>query len=76
MRKQSWGSCTSGNTLNFHWKTILAPMRILDYIVVHEMVHLVEKNHTPEFWEIIKAILPDYEERKEWLKINGKYLDI
>lgn len=74
--KYRWGSCTSGNTLNFHWKTILAPMRILDYIVVHEMVHLVEKNHTPEFWEIIKAILPDYEERKEWLKINGKYLDI
>jgi hypothetical protein len=48
-------------------------MRIVDYIVVHEMAHMTEKNHTPEFWHIIGLILPDYETRKEWLDKNGKY---
>ena len=74
--KYRWGSCASNNHLNFHWKIILAPMTIVDYIVVHEMAHLIEKNHTPEFWEIIGNVLPDYEQRKEWLRRNGKYLDI
>jgi predicted metal-dependent hydrolase len=48
----------------------------VDYIVVHEMTHMIEKNHTPEFWHIIGLILPDYETRKEWLDKNGKDLDI
>ncbi|WAI01342.1 M48 metallopeptidase family protein [Methanogenium organophilum] len=74
--KYRWRSCSSKNHLNFHWKIILAPMTIVDYIVVHEMAHLIEKNHTPEFWEIIGTVLPDYEQRKEWLRRNGKYLDI
>lgn len=51
-------------------------MTIVDYVVVHEMVHLVEPNHTPEFWEQIGGILPDYERRKEWLKMHGRELDI
>lgn len=74
--KYRWGSCSSKKTLNFHWKIILAPMTIVDYVVVHEMAHLIEKNHTPEFWELVGTVLPDYEQRKEWLRVNGKYLDI
>lgn len=74
--KYRWGSCSSDGTLNFHWKTILAPMTIIDYIVVHELAHLFEPNHTPEFWEQVGSILPDYEQRKEWLEKNGRSLDI
>ena len=74
--KYRWGSCSPDGTLNFHWKTILAPMTIVDYIVVHEMAHLIEPNHTPEFWELVGRILPDYERRKEWLKVHGRELDI
>jgi hypothetical protein len=48
----------------------------VDYVVVHEMVHLKEKNHTDEFWSLMASILPDYEKRKEWLRVNGKLLGI
>ena len=71
-----WGSCSSNGSLNIHWKTILAPMPIVDYVVVHELVHLKEKNHTRKFWEIVASILPDYEKRKEWLKMNGNSFDL
>lgn len=74
--KYRWGSCSQDGTLNFHWKTILAPMTVVDYIVVHEMAHLIEHNHTPEFWDLVGMVLSDYEKRKEWLERNGKYLDI
>jgi len=74
--KYRWGSCSSDGNLNFHWKTILAPMPIVDYVVVHELVHLKEKNHTQRFWEILATILPDYEKKKEWLRVNGNYLEL
>lgn len=74
--KYRWGSCTSDGNLNFHWKTILTPMPIVDYVVVHELVHLKEKNHTQKFWEILATILPDYEKRKEWLKLNGNFMEL
>ena len=74
--KYRWGSCTTAHRLNFHWKMILTPILIVDYLVVHEMTHIIEKNHTPEFWHLISIILPDYEDRKEWLDKNGKDLDI
>jgi len=74
--KYRWGSCSQDGTLNFHWKTILAPMTVVDYIVVHEMAHLIEHNHTPEFWDLVGMVLSDYEKRKGWLERNGKYLDI
>jgi hypothetical protein len=51
-------------------------MTVVDYIVVHEMAHLIEHNHTPEFWDLVGMVLSDYEKRKEWLERNGKYLDI
>ena len=74
--KYRWGSCTSKHNLNFHWKMILTPMRIVDYIIVHELTHMIEKNHTPAFWHNIGLILPDYEVRKEWLDKNGKKIEI
>lgn len=71
-----WGSCSSKGNLNFNWKTIMAPSPVLDYIVVHELCHLVHLNHSKDFWNLIASILPDYRERREWLKKNGFRLDL
>jgi len=73
-QKKRWGSCSSKNNLNFNWKTIMAPMSIVDYLVVHELAHLIHDNHSRDFWATVAAIIPDIKEKKEWLKVNGKRL--
>lgn len=75
-QRKRWGSCTKGKELLFNWKSIMAPSPVLDYIVIHEMCHLVHMNHTDEFWKLLKKVLPDYEERKNWLKNNGIKFDV
>ena len=69
--KTRWGSCSAKGNLNFHWKLILMPPAILDYVVVHELAHRIEMNHSPRFWTQVERILPDYRERRRWLKENG-----
>ncbi|MNI23981.1 hypothetical protein D3C73_775860 [compost metagenome] len=66
-----WGSCGKGDWLYFHWKTILLPPRIAEYVVVHELVHLHQPHHTPEFWQRVERALPDFERRKIWLAEHG-----
>lgn len=66
-----WGSCGKGNWLYFHWKAILLPRRIAEYVVVHEMAHLHEAHHTPEFWLRVERAMPDFEQRKTWLAEHG-----
>lgn len=66
-----WGSCGKGNWLYFHWKTILLPASIAEYVVVHEMAHLHEPHHTPAFWQRVERAMPDYEQRKDWLAERG-----
>lgn len=66
-----WGSCGKGAWLYFHWKTILLPARIAEYVVVHEMAHLREPHHTPEFWRRVERALPDFEMRRGWLSEHG-----
>ncbi len=66
-----WGSCGQTGAVNFHWATILLPASVVDYVVVHELVHLVEPNHTPEFWQRVARTLPEYEQRKAWLAEHG-----
>jgi predicted metal-dependent hydrolase len=66
-----WGSCGKGGRLYFHWKTILLPARIAEYVVVHEMAHLCEPHHTPAFWRRVARAMPDYEPRKAWLAERG-----
>ncbi len=73
--KYTWGSCTPAGTLNFNWRIIKAPPEVIDYIVVHELAHLREHNHSPEFWNIVAVQLPQYEDAKQWLKFNGHELD-
>lgn len=66
-----WGSCGRAGGLNFHWATILLPPNIVEYVVVHELVHLRERNHTPEFWQAVERAMPDYLRRKAWLAEHG-----
>jgi predicted metal-dependent hydrolase len=66
-----WASWTPNNGLNFHWKCIMAPVSVLDYIIIHEMVHLKHPNHSSEFWNELHKKMPDYKEHENWLKRNG-----
>lgn len=66
-----WGSCGKGGWLYFHWKTILLPARIAEYVVVHEMAHLKEPHHTLSFWRRVERAMPDFERRKTWLAAHG-----
>jgi predicted metal-dependent hydrolase len=66
-----WGSCGKGEWLYFHWKTILLPPRIAEYVVVHEMAHLHEPHHTPAFWLRVERVMPDYAQRMSWLAEHG-----
>lgn len=66
-----WGSCGKNGRLYFHWKTILLPASIVEYVVVHELAHLHEPHHTPAFWQRIERVIPDYAQRKEWLAEHG-----
>ncbi len=67
-QKTRWGSCSSRGNLNFNWKLVLMPERIQDYVVVHELAHRREMNHSAAFWNEVEKILPDYRERREWLR--------
>lgn len=71
-----WGSCTVGGNLNFSYRLIMAPLKVVDYVVVHELVHLVDKTHKKSFYNKVEKILPDYKERKDWLNKNGYLLKI
>jgi predicted metal-dependent hydrolase len=73
--RKRWAS-RSKTGLNFHWKVMLAPMTVIDYIIVHELAHFKEEGHSPEFWEVVESLLPDYAEKRKWLRLNGANLDI
>jgi predicted metal-dependent hydrolase len=69
-----WGSCSATGALNFSWRLIRAPMEAVDYVVVHELVHTVIHNHSKMFWAAVEQSMPDYRERRKWLKKNGHRL--
>lgn len=74
--KKRWGSCSGKNDLNFTWRLIMAPIEIIDYVVVHELAHTVQKNHSGKFWELVGNILPDFRVRRKWLRENGYKLKL
>lgn len=71
-QKTRWGSCSSKGNLNFNWKLVLMPDEVLDYVVVHELAHRRELNHSDRFWAIVAEVLPDYRERRGKLKEWGR----
>jgi predicted metal-dependent hydrolase len=70
-----WGSCTSQDDLTFNWRLIKAPMLVIDYVIVHELAHLMEANHTPRFWNIVRTHVPYAAKARAWLAENGQLLE-
>ena len=74
--KSRWGSCSSKRELSYNWRIIFSPLIIIDYLVVHELCHLIHFNHSSKFWKLVETIIDDYKDRKKWLKDNGFKLNI
>ena len=73
--KRRWGSCSYKKDISYNWKLIMAPEKIIHYVVIHELCHLIHFNHSRDFWKSVGKILPDYKSSKEWLKLNQHLLD-
>ncbi len=69
--KRQWGSCSKKGDLVFNWRIIIAPIAIVDYVVVHELCHRLFHDHSKEFWTLMHRVMPDYRGKKEWLRVNG-----
>ncbi|WP_163536356.1 SprT family zinc-dependent metalloprotease [Gracilibacillus sp. YIM 98692] len=66
-----WGTCTPNGDIYLNWRMVMAPVRVIDYIIVHELVHLLVPQHNDKFWRLVKSTLPHYEHSKEWLRVHG-----
>lgn len=71
-----WASCTAEHGLRFHWKCMMAPPKVIDYMVVHELCHMLHRDHTDVFWNEVDKVMPDYLDRKMWLRKHGAGLDV
>lgn len=74
--RSQWGSCSSDNKLQFSWRLIMAPLLVIDYVVIHELAHTKEKNHSWAFWSKVRYFKPTYRLQKQWLDSNGVLLII
>jgi len=74
--KERWGSCNAAGGLNFAWRLVMAPPAVIDYVIVHELSHLVEMNHSRRFWGRVGRVLPDYAKRRKWLRENEHRLTL
>ena len=74
--KTRWGSCSGRNSINFSWRLIMAGEDVIDYVVVHELAHIREHNHSPRFWAAVESVLPDYKDRRNKLKLLQKQLAV
>ena len=75
-QKTRWGSRSSSGTLSFNYRLMYAPLKVLDYVVVHELCHITHMNHSKEFWNMVASVLPDYKKSRSWLKEHGRELNI
>ncbi|HYA93257.1 MAG TPA: SprT family zinc-dependent metalloprotease [Thermodesulfobacteriota bacterium] len=74
--KSRWGSCSRDNRLSFSWRIIMASLATIDYVLIHELVHIREKNHSKKFWTTLESILPDYRKHRLWLRENAHLLEL
>jgi predicted metal-dependent hydrolase len=70
-QRTRWGSCSTGGTISLNWRLIMAPPEIVDYLVVHELTHLIEQHHRRGFWQLVGEHIPNYKEKSEWLEENS-----
>jgi len=70
--RSRWGSCSSKDAINFSWRIMALPISVIDYIVVHELAHLKERNHRPAFWNLVAAFMPDHKTHRAWLRKNTR----
>ncbi|GAE90719.1 M48 family metallopeptidase [Acetivibrio straminisolvens] len=75
-QKTRWGSCSSKGNISLNWRLVMAPMEVIDYVIVHELCHMKEMNHSKNYWNLVKSILPDFDLSRKWLKVNGHRLVI
>ncbi len=73
-QEKRWGSCSRSGVLRFNWRIIMAPISVMDYVVVHELCHHIHSNHSPEFWHAVESVIPDYLGKRNWLKANSTLL--
>jgi len=71
----NWGSCSSANNINLSTRLLFAPNDVIDYVIIHELAHLYEMNHSKKFWDIVSQVMPDYKEKEQWLNENGRLCD-
>jgi predicted metal-dependent hydrolase len=74
--QRRWGSCSTTGKLRLNWHLIMAPPDIIDYVIVHELVHMTQLDHSKTFWQKVERILPDYKERRAWLRLNSHTLHL
>jgi predicted metal-dependent hydrolase len=67
-----WGSCSSDRNININWRLALAPTRVMDYVIIHELCHTKEMNHSPRFWALVESCMPDYQVYDHWLRSHGQ----
>ncbi|HOM01731.1 MAG TPA: SprT family zinc-dependent metalloprotease [Acetivibrio sp.] len=75
-QKTRWGSCSIKGNISLNWRLIMAPMEVVDYVIVHELCHMKEMNHSKNYWNLVKSIIPDFDLSRKWLKANGHRLAI
>jgi predicted metal-dependent hydrolase len=73
-QRSRWGSCSTTGTLSFNWRLVLAPFEVLDYVVVHELCHMREPNHSGRFWKLVEVRRPDWRAQRDWLDQHGPEL--
>ena len=75
-QKRRWGSCSSDCRINLNWKLMTAPVGVLDYVVAHELCHIIQRNHSGKFWALLSTVIPEYRECRKWLRENGHTLGL
>ena len=73
--RSNWGSCSSKGNVNLSTRLLFAPDAVIDYVIIHELAHMIEMNHSPRFWKIVSDVMPDYKLKEGWLKKNGHLCD-
>ncbi len=74
--EKRWGSCSPKGSLNFPWRLVMAPEKVIEYVIVHELIHVIDKSHSRKFWNKVEKAMPEYKVCQDWLKKNGYRLTL